>query len=191
MLSNRMTEAFEFARLLHGEQLRKGTKTAYLSHLMAVSSLVLESGGSEEEAVAALLHDTVEDCGGLPVLEKIREQFGESIANIVKDCSEPLSIPKPPWKERKNAYIAQIADADDSVKRVACADKLHNLRSILTDYQQVGDRVWDRFHADKEGTLWFYQSMVKTLRTFGQGVAIFVELEKRVGDLQRIVNKNE
>jgi GTP pyrophosphokinase len=127
----------------------------------------------------------------LPVLEKIREQFGESIANIVKDCSEPLSIPKPPWKERKNAYIAQIADAGNSVKRVACADKLHNLRSILTDHQQVGDRVWDRFHADKEGTLWFYQSMVKTLRTFGQNVAIFVELEKRVGDLQRIVNKNE
>ncbi len=186
-----MTEAFEFARQLHGGQLRKGTQTPYLSHLMSVSSLVLESGGSEEEAIAALLHDTVEDCGGLPVLEKIRQQFGESIANIVKDCSEPVSTPKPPWKERKNAYIAQVASADDSVKRVACADKLHNLRSILTDYQQAGDRVWDRFHADKQGTLWFYQSMVETLRPFGHGVAIFQELEKRVGDLQRIVNGKE
>jgi len=186
-----MTEAFEFARQLHGDQLRKGTETPYLSHLMSVSSLVLESGGSEEEAIAALLHDTVEDCGGLPVLEKIHQQFGESIANIVKDCSEPVSMPKPPWKDRKNAYIAQVAGADDSVKRVACADKLHNLRSILTDYQQAGDRVWDRFHADKKGTLWFYQSMVETLRPFGHGVAIFQELEKRVGDLQRIVNGKE
>ena len=188
MLSKRMTEAFEFARQLHGDQLRKGTQTPYLSHLMSVSSLVLDSGGSEEEAIAALLHDTVEDCGGLPVLEKIRQQFGESIANIVKECSEPEAIPKPPWQERKNAYIAQVAGAGDSVKRVACADKLHNLRSILTDYQEVGERVWDRFHADKEGTLWFYQSMVETLRSFGHGVAIFAELEKRVGDLERIVN---
>lgn len=186
-----MTDAFEFARQMHGGQLRKGTQTPYLSHLMAVSSLVLESGGNEEEAIAALLHDAVEDCGGLPVLEKIRQQFGESIASIVKDCSEPESIPKPPWKERKIAYIAQVAGAGDSVKRVACADKLHNLRSILTDYQHAGDRVWDRFHADKEGMLWFYQSMVETLRPFGQGVAIFVELEKRVGDLQRIVNINK
>ena len=191
MLSARMTDAFEYARLLHDGQLRKGTQTPYISHLMSVSSLVLDSGGSEDEAISALLHDAVEDCGGLPVLEKIRQKFGDEIADIVKGCSEPEIQPRPPWKDRKKAYISQIASESDSVKRVACADKLHNLRSILTDYHSVGDRVWDRFHADKEGTLWFYQSMLETLRTFGDGMAIFVELEKRVTDLGKIVNGSE
>ena len=186
-----MTEAFEFARLLHDGQLRKGTQTPYISHLMSVSSLVLESGGSEDEAISALLHDAVEDCGGLPVLEKIRQKFGDRIADIVNGCSEPEAKPKPPWRERKRAYIAQVASESDSVKRVACADKLHNLRSILTDYHSAGDRVWDRFHADKEGTLWFYQSMVETLRSFGDGMAVFIELEKRVADLERIVSRSE
>ena len=131
MLSDKFVQAVSFANKAHKGQVRKGTNIPYISHLMAVASLVLEGGGSEDETIAALLHDAVEDGGGEPVLDEIKKRFGQNIASIVDGCTETYENPKPPWKGRKESYIAHIKEANPSVKLVSCADKLHILRSFF------------------------------------------------------------
>ena len=166
MLSEKFIQAVSFANEVHKGHVRKGTQIPYISHLMAVASLVMESGGSEDEIIAALLHDAVEDGGGKPVLDKIKERFGQNIASIVDDCTETYEDPKPPWKGRKESYISHIKEGNPSVQLVSCADKLHNVRCILSDYRQEGETLWNRFNANKEETLWFYQSMADDLAAY-------------------------
>jgi (p)ppGpp synthase/HD superfamily hydrolase len=159
LLSERFLEAFELAFHLHNQQLRKESKIPYIAHLMAVSSLVLENGGNENQAIAALLHDAVEDQGGWDTLKDIKDKFGEEVASLVDGCTDAYTNPKPPWKERKVAYLEKMKTAPESVILVSLADKVHNARSILLDLQDSGDQIWEKFNGGKAGTLWYYQSL--------------------------------
>lgn len=183
----RLTERFEkallFAAQRHSKQKRKGTTVPYVSHLLAVSALVLEHGGSEEQAIAALLHDAVEDRAA--TLDEIRSRFGERVAKIVWGCSDTDEHPKPPWKARKTAYIEHLKSAALSQRLVSAADKLHNAQSILRDYRVEGERVWDRFNADKTQTLWYYEEVVKALRAHGSSPLVD-ELDRVVKEIRRL-----
>ena len=162
ILGLRVAEAVAFAIRIHGEQVRKGTSTSYLTHLLAVASLVGESGGSEDEVIAGLLHDAVEDGGGTPVLEEIQAAFGPGVAYIVKSCTDDESVgEKAPWLERKRTYMANLLTAPMSVLRVVCADKLHNVQAIAKDLRNHGSAVFERFRGDREGTLWYYRSIAR------------------------------
>ncbi len=158
-LSHRFEDAFVYASHIHGAQLRKGTEIPYISHLIAVAALTLEHGGNEDQAIAALLHDAVEDCGGEVQLNIIRQRFGVEVARIVDDCTDSWVEPKPPWKERKEDYIAGIAKKPRPSLLVSLADKTHNARCILLDLRTLGPQLWDRFNAQKEELLWYYQSL--------------------------------
>lgn len=182
-LTSRFDDALQFASELHRKQTRKGSPVPYISHLLIVAGTVLDDGGTEDEAIAALLHDAVEDQGGKAVAERIRERFGDRVAEVVLACSDADTMPKPPWRERKDAYIAHLSDADESTRRVAAADKLHNVRSTLRDYADLGDELWDRFNGGKEGTLWFYRAMVDALREGGGG-RLVDELDEVVTQLE-------
>jgi (p)ppGpp synthase/HD superfamily hydrolase len=158
-LGPRLQRAFRYAAKWHAGQARKGTTVPYLSHLMAVTSLVLEAGGDEDMAIAALLHDVVEDCGGMPRLREIRKQFGAWVAKIVEGCTDSFGDPKPPWIERKNRYLREVKHADRDTRLVSASDKLHNVRTILSDYRQDGEKIWERFSGKREGTLWYYRAL--------------------------------
>jgi len=128
---------------------------------MAVCALVLEAGGDEDQAIAALLHDTAEDHGGRKRLEDIRQRFGERVAAIVEGCTDSLDRPKPPWRVRKERYLGHLAQASDDVLLVAVADKLHNARSVLTDYRQHGEAVWSRFAAGRDYASWYLVELAR------------------------------
>jgi (p)ppGpp synthase/HD superfamily hydrolase len=162
-LTRRFEEALVYASQIHGGQKRKGTEIPYIGHLLAVASLVIEDGGEEDEAIAALLHDAVEDQGGKARLEDIRARFGGTVAAIVEGCTDADTIPKPPFLVRKRRYIAHLRSARAEVLRVAAADKLHNARAILSDFRREGDRAFERFNTDKAGTLWFYAGVANVL----------------------------
>jgi len=166
-ISTRFRQALDYTCELHAEHARKGSDVAYISHLLGVVSLAIEYGASEDEAIAALLHDAVEDCGGAETCQAIREKFGEEVTRIVMACSDTDEIPKPPWKERKEQYLAHLQGEDSSVRLVSCCDKIHNLRSILSDYRESGDEVFHRFKAGKEGTLWYYQQLSLIFNALG------------------------
>jgi (p)ppGpp synthase/HD superfamily hydrolase len=187
MMSERFVVAVELANELHGDQIRKGTKVPYISHPLIVSGIVLQHGGGEDEAIAALLHDTVEDCGGKPVMVRIRKRFGDNIADLVDGCSETDIQPKPPWRERKDGYIESIKSANPSVRLISCADKIHNASSIISEYRKVGERVWDRFKANKTETLWFYTSIINAMRASGENRPILDELVIVVEELKSVV----
>ena len=187
-LSERYDQALLFASQLHRSQLRKTTQVPYLSHLLAVSSLVLEHGGDEDEAIAALLHDAVEDQGGLPTLDEIRRRFGERVADIVRGCSDSFTQPKPPWSERKAAYLEHLRGAPPSVRLVAVADKLHNARSVLSDYLSIGEALWGRFNSGRDQQLWYYRALVDTFLAAGPG-ALARELERVVAELEQLVQR--
>jgi len=162
----RLSEDFEFARRIHDGQLRKGTSIAYLTHPMAVCALAMAFGASEDEAIAALLHDTAEDGGGEAVLVDIHETFGPGVEAIVRACSDSLTDnpeQKAPWHERKQRHIEHLASADRSVRLVAASDKLHNLQSILTDLKTEGPSLWNRFKAGPKDQLWYYTSCLALL----------------------------
>lgn len=161
LLGDRFLQALQLAYRLHNGQQRKGTRVPYISHLLAVTSLVLENGGDEEQAIAALLHDAVEDQGGLPVLQEIRDQFGERVARIVDGCTDAYSSPKPPWHERKQRYLQHLQNSGAETALVSLADKVHNARSILYDLRRRGPSVWERFRGGLDGSLWYYHSLVE------------------------------
>lgn len=163
-LSPRVVDAFARMYDLHKSQRRKGSGTPYLAHLMSAAALVAEHGGDEDQFIAALLHDAVEDCGGLETLARVREEFGPRVAGIVELCSDSHTPPKPPWRARKEQHLAKLAKADPEVKLVVAADKLHNARSILSDRRVHGEAIWDRFTGRKEGSLWYYRSMLHSLQ---------------------------
>lgn len=184
-LSPRYDAALVMASQLHAAQKRKGTSIPYVSHLLAVSSLVLEHGGNEDQAIAALLHDAVEDQGGLPTLEKIREYFGNAVAEIVDHCTDAYEEPKPEWRQRKERYLAGIAEKPEDAALVSCADKLHNARAIVNDLRSIGDELWGRFTGGKDGTLWYYQSLADA---FGSALnnALAEELDRTVKEMKAL-----
>jgi GTP pyrophosphokinase len=184
--SARFRDALVYAAELHEGQTRKASDVPYVAHLLGVTSIALEHGADEDEAVAALLHDAVEDQGGQRTADDIRRRFGERVISIVLGCTDTDTVPKPPWRERKEQYIAQIEHASPSVWLVAAADKLHNVRSILADYRRLGDDVWTRFHGGKEGTLWYYRTLARLLRTKAPQ-ALAAELDRVVSELERAV----
>ena len=171
-LSDRFNEAFNFAFHLHRYQLKKGSHIPYITHLMAVAALVVENGGDEDEAIAGLLHDAVEDQGGLETLEQIRQQYGDEVASIVMECSDTSVTPKPPWRERKEKYLVHLEHASPKALRVSLADKVHNIRCIFFDYQRDGEDLWERFTGKKDGTLWYYHSLSKAFHKVTDNVML-------------------
>jgi (p)ppGpp synthase/HD superfamily hydrolase len=189
-MTDRLAEAFAYANELHATQVRKGSNSPYVAHLMGVASLVLEAGGDEDLAIAGLLHDAVEDQGGLPVLEEIRKRFGDRVASVVEGCTDATVVPKPPWRERKEAYLAHLPEASEDVRTVSCADKLYNARSILMDYRAIGDDLWDRFRGKKEGTLWYYRSLLEAFRTAGAPDLLLDELGRVVTEVHHLAGED-
>ena len=181
-LSARFEETLVFAAQLHSHQIRKGSQTPYIAHLLSVAALVIEAGADEDTAIAALLHDAVEDQGGLETLAEIRQRFGDRVAEIVDSCSDAYTIPKPPWRERKEAYLAHLPAATPEARLVSLADKLHNARSIYRDLRS-GEHIWEKFNGGKAGTLWYYRSLVD----------IFQQLDENflVDELARVVDQIE
>jgi GTP pyrophosphokinase len=160
-LGSRFLRAFSFAAKKHAGQTRKASTIPYIAHLMGVASLVLEFGGDEDLAIAALLHDVVEDCGGAPMLKEVRRWFGSRVAKIVDGCTDSDTNPKPPWRERKEAYIHHLKSADAETRLVSAADKLNNVRSILSDHREIGESIWTRFNGGRDGTLWYYRALLE------------------------------
>jgi len=185
-LSIRFEEALVYASRLHREQRRKGTRIPYIAHLLAVASLVLEAGGGEDEVIAALLHDGPEDQGGEETLRDIRRRFGDTVAGIVADCSDTFEEIKPPWKARKLSYLEHLATASTETLLVSCADKLHNVRSIVTDYRTLGEALWGRFKGGREGTLWYYRALLEVFRGASRPPVLLGELEIAVAELERL-----
>jgi len=183
-LSKRFDEAFLFAHEAHRSQRRKKTDRPYISHLMGVASLVLQYGGNEEQAIAALLHDVVEDCGGAPRLVEIREKFGERVARIVDGCTDSDAIPKPPWRERKERYIERVSSEEEDVLLVSAADKLYNMREILMDLREFGPSVWERFQGRRDGSLWYYHGLIEAVRGRAPR-ALVSELDRTVAELEQ------
>ncbi|NER48515.1 MAG: HD domain-containing protein [Symploca sp. SIO1A3] len=186
MLSQRFTDALTFATQLHANQIRKGSGVPYLTHLLGVTSIALEYGANEDEAIAALLHDAIEDQGGAATREEIRRRFGDTVTDIVDGCTDADTIPKPPWRQRKEAYIASIPTASSSVRLVSASDKLHNARSILHDYRRLGDSLWECFHGGKDGTLWYYRSVLEAFLST-ESTPLVEELERVVDELESLV----
>ena len=183
LLSSRFTEALSYVAALHAEQRRKVSGEPYLAHLLAVAAIVMEHGGNEDEAIAALLHDAVEDQGGMATLEEIRRRFGATVAEIVEGCSDAMVSPKPPWRQRKEAHIAHLREASPSVRLVVAADKLHNVGSLAREYRRRGESLWALFHGGRDGTLWYYRAVTDALKQ-AAATPIVEELDRAVEELQ-------
>lgn len=182
----RFEAALGYACRLHATQLRKGSDTPYVAHLLAVTAIVIENGGAEDEAIAALLHDAIEDQGGEPVRREIEARFGANVLAIVEGCTDTDQTPKPPWRARKEAHLARLERATSSVALVAAADKLHNLRSLVADYAAHGDELWSRFNGGQAGTLWYYQAAIAALRPQAPR-ALIESCDRELAELTRLV----
>ena len=181
-LTDRFLNALTFASERHSEQKRKGTDVPYISHLIGTCALVLEAGGDEDEAIAALLHDALEDKAA--TYEEISDRFGDRVAGIVRECSDTEITPKPPWRERKQGYLAELAAHSDSAILVSSADKLHNLRTIVADYRQVGETLWERFNPDSN-QVWYYSALAGVFAIRGSPLAD--ELLATLDELKRLM----
>ena len=181
-----------YAEEKHRSQTRKGGEIPYIGHLLAVAGLVINDGGSEDQAIAALLHDTVEDQGGPPTLEEIRAKFGETVAGIVDECSDAAPQPgqeKPPWRGRKETYIRHLADVRDETLLISVADKLDNARSMLRDYHEHGPKLWERFNRkNPQDHLWYYGSLLEAFRKSSLQSWMVDELGRVVAELTQLVN---
>ncbi len=186
MNSELWQQAFTYASDLHAKQKRKGKDVPYISHLMGVAAIVLEQGGTENQAIGALLHDAVEDQD--VTVEEIRQRFNDEVAVIVEGCTDAEGEPKPEWRERKEKYIAHLSGAGPSVWLVAAADKLYNARNILEDYRIKGESLWDRFTGGKDGTLWYYRTLAKTFREIYPS-PLTDELGRVVSELEKLVRE--
>ena len=201
-LNDRFDRAVSYARRAHGGQVRKGTPIPYVAHPLAVASLVLDHGGDEDQAIAALLHDVVEDCApfenGVPHAQAIREQFGERVARIVLACTDGTIEDKAAeraqqsaserlagWRRRKQAYLEHLAHADEDTRLVSACDKLHNARAIRADLARLGNVLFERFNAGRDGTLWYYRALADRFAELGSPVA--GELDREVGEIERLV----
>ncbi len=184
-LGPRFLAAFQFAAQKHDGQTRKAKSVPYLAHLMSVSSIVLEAGGNEDCAIAALLHDVVEDCGGRPMLREVEDRFGPDVARMVEGCTDSFEDPKPPWRQRKDEYLSRLLKEDSDTRLVSAADKIDNARSVLRDYRIHGEAVWARFNGGRDGTLWYYRALADE---FNRSPADMLnsELERIVSELERV-----
>ena len=186
--TERFESAMAYAHQVHRNQRRKGTGIPYIAHILGVTAIAIEYGATEDEAIGALLHDAAEDGGGEETLAYIRAQFGDAVADIVLGCSDSLvedPEDKLPWLERKENYLAHLESASQSVCLVSAADKLHNVRSIIRDYREHGEDIWDRFQGKRDGTLWYYETVAHTLlrRYFTQ---LTRDLQEAVDELLKI-----
>ena len=188
--------ALAFATRLHARQTRKATDIPYISHLVAVAGLVLEHGGDRDAAIAALLHDALEDQGkhypgGVAALRTdITKMFGDSVLAIVEGCTDSDSVHKPPWRDRKEKYIAHLDGAPPSVRLVSCADKLHNTRAIVSDLRVIGDAIFARFKGGKDGTLWYYRALAEKFLRLGPG-ALGRELDLAVREMEALAGHSK
>ena len=186
-LSRQFEKALTYATRIHGGQLRKKTRIPYIAHIIGVAAIAMEYGANETEAIAALLHDAVEDCGGAKRLRDIERKFGKKVARIVEGCTDTDRTPKPAWLERKKAYVAHVRHAPMPTKLVSASDKLHNVRAILMDYRKEGERLWSRFNGGKQGALWYYRALVKAFT--GQRIEPLVqELNRTLTQLEFLSN---
>ena len=183
--TERFDQALAYASHIHRDQRRKGVDTPYISHLLGVAAIAIENGADEDQAIAALLHDAVEDQGGAARLADIRACFGDRVAAMVADCTDTDIEPKPPWGPRKEAYLASLANKPRASLEVSLADKTHNVGSIIADLQAVGEAVWQRFTAPKEGTLWYYRALADAFAIHAPGVAA-ARFERAVLELERV-----
>ena len=182
-LTARFDAAFVYAHETHAAQTRKGSGAPYLGNLRGVASIVIDDGGGEDEAIAALLHDAAEDRGGRERLEDIRARFGDAVAKIVADCTDSWTTPKAPWAERKQKYAEHARTLDAASLRVSAADKVHNAYAILRDLRNTGEQTWERFNASPDDIVAYYQSLVRAYREAGGG--------RLVDELDRIVRAIE
>lgn len=189
-LSPQFEEALLYAARLHASQLRKGGSIPYVAHLLGVASIALQYGANEDEAIAALLHDAIEDQGGAATREEIRRRFGDKVVEIVDGCTDADSFPKPPWKRRKETYVAHIRNAPASVRLVSACDKLQNARAILADYRVLGDSLWRRFSGGKDGTLWYYRALIQVFREPGTN-PLNEELDRVVTEIERLTSARQ
>ena len=185
-ISEKFEEALVYATQAHGNQMRKKTGIPFVAHILGVTAIALEYGASETEAISALLHDTVEDCGGADRFRDIREKFGDDVAGIVDGCTDAYETPKPPWLERKRAYIEHLKDSDSSTRLVSASDKLHNTRAILAELRRHGTDVFDRFGGKKDGTLWYYRTLVTAFREHGNHTDLIGELDRVVTEIEKL-----
>jgi (p)ppGpp synthase/HD superfamily hydrolase len=191
-LTTRFDDALAYASDLHRTQERKGSGIPYVGHLLSVASLVIEGGGTEDQAIAGLLHDAVEDQGGAPTLAAIRERFGDGVARIVEECSDTDQVPKPPWKQRKQQYVDHLGGyASKETILVSLADKLDNARAILRDYRTDGSALWDRFSQnDPKQHLWYYRSLLNIYQRV-DNTWLVGELERVLDELEELINAAE
>lgn len=189
-LTSRFEEALLAAARWHAAQTRKLSAAPYVGHLLAVCATVLAHGGDEDDAIAALLHDAVEDQGGRQTRDEIARRFGARVAQIVDGCTDATEMPKPPWRERKEAHLARLADVSAAVCLVEAADKLDNVRALVREYRRHGPGVWSHFHGGREGTLWYYRAMLGAIRRAAPP-DLTEELEQAVGQLEQAVARGE
>lgn len=187
MLTTRFDEALVYASEAHRAQTRKGADIPYMSHLLGVASIAIENGADEDQAIAALLHDAVEDQGGAARLADIERRFGHRVAEIVDHCTDSDVEPKPPWRARKEAYLASLREKPLSSLEVSLADKTHNAGAIVADLHAHGDAVWDRFTGRREGSLWYYRSLADIFAALipGAGASRFERLVSEMEALAR------
>src|SRR5438105_13307114 len=186
-LSEKFEQALIYATRVHVNQMRKKTGIPYVAHILGVTAIALEYGANETEAIAALLHDTVEDCGGAERLRDVRERFGNDVARIVDGCTDPHEMPKPPGLERKRSYIEHLKESDASTRLVSASDKLHNTRAILAELRRNGLEVFERFSGKKDGTLWYYRTLVTAFRQHGDHADLIDELDRVVTEIEQVV----
>jgi len=190
-LTGKFDLALQFASALHRQQWRKSTTIPYIAHLLSVCALVLESGGDEDQAIAALLHDAVEDQGGIPTLETIRRLFGNRVADAVESCSDSTAsdaAQKAPWRERKEKYLEHLRNnATQDALMITAADKLHNVQALLVGHRQNGSEVWQHFNAPKADQLWYYDSVLQVLLQSPQSPkALVADLQRTLEELRRL-----
>lgn len=190
-LSRHFEEALVYATQAHCNQTRKKTGIPYIAHVLGVTAIALEYGANETEAIGALLHDTVEDCGGMERLVDIRKRFGDDVAKIVAGCTDTYETPKPPWLERKKNYIAHLKDSDSSTRLVSASDKLHNTRAILAELRRHGAEVFERFSGKKDGTLWYYRALVTAFRQHDDHTDLVDELDRVVTQIEQLTQSKE
>jgi (p)ppGpp synthase/HD superfamily hydrolase len=185
LLTGRFDEALAYASRIHRTQLRKVSAIPYVSHLLAVAAIALENGADEDQAIAALLHDAVEDQGGLERLADIRARFGDAVAAMVADCSDSHEEPKPEWRPRKETYIASLTHKPLRSLAVSLADKTHNVSTINADLRAVGASVWERFTGRKDGTLWYYRALAVAFAQAMPGAAA-ARFEREVAEMEEL-----
>ena len=185
-LTVRFADALVYAHEAHADQTRKGSAVPYIAHLLGVTSLALEYGADEDQAIGALLHDAAEDAGGEVRLADIRARFGDVVAQIVSDCTDTCETPKPPWRARKEAYIAHLPQSSPGALLVSCCDKLHNSRAIVADLREHSAETWKKFRGGREGSLWYYRTLADFFQTTELPRGLVEELSRTVTAMEKL-----